>query len=399
MSLNEVVDRNRLELSPEPTEHELLERARSLLPVIRRHAERSEQDRRVVPEIVAEMRSLGLFRVLQPRRWGGYEMAPKVFTDIQIALGEADMSVGWIYGVLGCHNFQMGLFDDRAAREVWGNDSSVLIASSSYQPAGKAEPVPGGYRFTGRWKFSSGVEHCDWVFLSGMHDGDFLTCLLPRADYEIVDTWDVMGLKATGSQDIHVNDVFLPEYRIHRSSEGFLCRGPGSAVNTGWLYRIPFHQIFLRAISSSAIGALEAMVGHFEVYGRERIGLAGVPSKLDPDAQYALGNARRVIHELKAVAYANFAALTEYAVRAEVPPVEERLLYRLECASVSERCLEAARLLFEACGGRGVFRSQPFGRIYNDLVAANQHVAQQSRPVGRSLGATMLGIDTKEWYL
>ncbi len=381
-----------------PTADELVERARALAPIIRERAAGHAQTRRVAPDVIAAIRQAGLFRVLQPQRWNGFEMHPQVFADIQFELGRADMSTGWVYGVLGCHNFQMGLFDEQAQIDVWGENDAASIAST-FQPGGIATPVAGGYRFSGQWKFASGCDHADWVFLGGMLDGEFLTCLLPRDQYEIVDSWHVSGLKGTGSQDILVKDVVIPEHRVHRSSDGFRCDSLGNRVNPGWLYRLPFHQVFIRAITGSAIGALQGMIDAFSDYAQTRISVVAGATAKDPDALLALGEAVVTVDELRCVARRNFAALETYARQGIVPPFEERLRYKYQASAVTERCLAAARALFENAGGTGLFDRHPFSRIYSDLIAARQHAAAQYRLAGRSLGAVSLGQDVNEWYL
>ena len=161
------------------------------------------------------MRHAGFFRVLQPKRWGGYEMELNTFYDIQLALAEGDMSTAWIYGVSGVHPWFMALLDDRAAQEVWRSDTSALICSS-LMPAGRATPAEGGYRLSGRWRYASCCEHCHWALLGAMvatgnggpPEGRIF--LLPRKDYGTIDTWQVSGLQATGSWDVSVEDVFVP---------------------------------------------------------------------------------------------------------------------------------------------------------------------------------------------
>lgn len=382
----------------QPDAETLIARARHLRAAITEQAPRYATERKVNPDVIDLIRQAGLFRVLQPRRWNGFEMAPEVFNDIQFELARGDMSTGWVYGVLGCHNFQMGLFDEQAQIDVWGKNDEALIAST-FQPGGIATPVAGGYRFSGQWKFASGCDHADWVFLGGMLDDEFLTCLLPRDQYEIIDTWKVSGLKGTGSQDILVRDVIIPEHRVHRSSDGFRCDSPGNRVNTGWLYRLPFHQVFIRAITGSAIGALQGMIDAFSDYARSRVSVVAGATIKDPDALLALGEAMVTVDELRCVMRRNFAALEVYARQGMPPPFEERLLYKYQASAVTERCLVAARRIFENAGGTGLFEAHAFGRILNDLIAARQHAAAQYRLAGRSLGAVHLGQDVNEWYL
>ena len=135
-----------------------------MTPVLAGRSLEQRKRRQVLPQTVAEIRDAGFFRVLQPRRWGGYEMDLHTFYDIQLALAEGDMSTAWIYGVLGVHPWFMALLDDRAAQEVWGADTSTLICSS-LMPAGKATATDGGFRLTGHWRYASACAHCDWALV------------------------------------------------------------------------------------------------------------------------------------------------------------------------------------------------------------------------------------------
>ncbi len=382
-----------------PRARQLVERARNLAPVLRERAAAAASARRIDADTLNLLRAADLFRVLQPARWGGFEMAPGVFAEIQIALAAGDMSAAWVYGVVGVHPFQLALFDDRAAQDVWGADSSVLIAST-YMPTGRATPVDGGFRFSGKWKFSSGSEHCDWVLLGGMvgdpHLGDYRTFLLPRADYEILDTWHVLGLKGTGSQDIAVNDVFVPEHRVHDLGAAYKGKSPGQAVNDGWLYRLSFPLVFGRAVSNGCIGTLQALLDAFREYGAKRVGTTGAPTARDPDAQLACAEAAAAIDEMTATLHRNFARMEYHARRDEQTPLELRLQYKYQSAAVADRCVDSAAKLFKCAGGSGLFETYPFGRLYADLIAARQHVSNQSQVSGRSWGAVLLGLENPD---
>ena len=236
---------------------ELIERARALAPMLAERAFDADRDGRVLPETIQAIADAGLYRVLQAKRWGGYELDPRVFYSVQMELAKGCMSTAWMYGVLGVHPWQLALFPEQAQQDVWAQDNSVRIAST-YMPTGKATPVEGGYRFSGRWGFSTGTEHCDWIFLGGLlpkKDGsgalEHTTFLLPKSDYRIEENWDVLGLRGTGSHDIIVDDVFVPEHRTQRTNDHSDAGCPGRATNPGWLYRIPFTQVFQRAVSSA----------------------------------------------------------------------------------------------------------------------------------------------------
>ena len=128
---------------PVPTPEELVDRARAMIPTLKARARKCTKDGNVSVETISEMQEAGFFRILQPKRWGGYEMHPNVFFDVQKLLAEGCMSTGWMYGVVGCHPYELALFHDQAQAEVWGNDSSMLV-SSTYQPVGKVTRVEVG---------------------------------------------------------------------------------------------------------------------------------------------------------------------------------------------------------------------------------------------------------------
>jgi 3-hydroxy-9,10-secoandrosta-1,3,5(10)-triene-9,17-dione monooxygenase len=216
-----------------PSRETLIERARALIPVLKSRSDAAIAARCLPEETIRDLQEAGFFRVLQPQRFGGYEHDPQVFFDIQMTLAEGCMSTAWVYGVIAVHPFQLALFDPKAQADVWAKDDTTLI-SSSYQPVGKVERVEGGYRLSGRWGFSSGCDHCSWVFLGALIPSlepggppEMRTFLLPRSDYQIVHDWTVFGLQATGSHGIVVDRAFVPEHRTHRAVDGFLCKNPG----------------------------------------------------------------------------------------------------------------------------------------------------------------------------
>src|SRR5262245_34622602 len=198
-----------------PTSDEIIARARAMIPTLLARAPQGERDRNIPKETIAEMQAAGLFKVLQPKRWGGYEMDIGTYFEVQMALGEGDMSVAWVYGVVGIHPWLVAQLAEQAEQDIWGTDNTTLICSS-LMPTGVAKPVDGGFRLSGSWKYASGCAHCEWAFLGGAIEGapdDRRVFAVPREDYRIIDTWHVPGLKSTGSNDIAMTDVFVPWYR------------------------------------------------------------------------------------------------------------------------------------------------------------------------------------------
>jgi 3-hydroxy-9,10-secoandrosta-1,3,5(10)-triene-9,17-dione monooxygenase len=388
-------------IAPEPAE--LVVRARALIPVLARRSLEQKQRRGILPETIAEMQAAGFFRVLQPTRWGGYDMDLSTFYDIEMALGEGDMSSGWTYGVLGVVSWFLGVMDDRAAQEVWGHDTTTLICSST-MPAGKAASVDGGFRLAGRWRYASGCEHCGWALLGGMvhvknTPPDWRFFLVPRRDYQTVDMWQVAGLQGTGSIDVILDDVFVPAYRTQRLQDNFLLRGAGQALNTSSLYRLPFGQIFVRGVSTAGIGALQAMLTALIDFSRDRVSRAGGRSAENPFVQLLCAETAAAVDEMRTTLHRNFATLHDYARRGEMPPLELRLQYKFQSSAVIERCTLLASRIFKATGAAGLSDELPFGRILADLMAARQHISNQYDYYGSNWGAAMFGLENKDLLL
>jgi 3-hydroxy-9,10-secoandrosta-1,3,5(10)-triene-9,17-dione monooxygenase len=383
--------------STAPAPAELVARARALIPVLAERAAGAEAERGIPRETIADLQAAGLFRVFQPRRWGGYEMDPATYFEIQLALGEGCMSTAWVYGVVGLHPWLMGLFDDRAAQDLWGKDNTVLVCSS-LMPTGTAVRTQGGFRLSGRWKFSSGCEHCGWAYLGGMPKGEPAErsiFLVPRADFAIEDTWRVSGLKATGSHDIVVKDAFVPDYRRVRWIDNFNGVGPGQAVNHSPLYRWIFGQIFFRGVSTPALGALQGMLDAYLRYGSGRVA-RGARAVDDPTVQLVVAEVAAEIDEMKTVLFRDMRSLGAYAERGELPPLRERIECKFHSALVGERCSVLAARLFKAAGGAGLYADLPFGRILADITAGRQHISNQYDAIGRNLGAAMFGIEDQK---
>lgn len=382
-----------------PTAEALIERARAMVPVLKARSRQCVAEREVPAQTIAEMREAGFFRILQPRRWGGYEMSPNTFFEVQKLLAQGCMSTGWMYGVVGCHPYELALFHSQAQEEVWGADTSVLV-SSSYQPVGKVTPVEGGFRLSGRWGFSTGSGHCDWVLLGALvppteagGPPDMRTFLLPRSDYTIDrDAWHVFGLQGTGSHDVIVDDVFVPDYRTHRAVDGFMCRNPGQAENDAPLYRLPWAQVFTRSVSTAAFGGARAAVDAAIAIMQNRISTnTGKASKADPMLHSAIAQAHAQIIEMEATLRLTFDDLMARAEREEDIPMELRALYAYQSSTVVRRLASLVDGMMQLLGGRAVYTSSEIIQPWLDLNAARAHVANDPNNRTADVVGTMLG--------
>ena len=335
---------------------DMLARIQSLQPMFRRNAEQAREERKVPEENIEALREAGFFLALQPAEWGGYELDPQDFFQMQIAIAQACMSTAWAGGIVAVHAFQIALMDRRAQEDVWGENIHTRV-SSAYAPMGKVEPVEGGFRFSGRWGWSSGCDHCSWALLGGLlPDGTYRTFLVPREDYVIEDTWHSMGLQGTGSNDIVVEGAFVPEYRTHRQSDGFQGTNPGIDHNSAPLYHLPWAQLFVRVVSTPAIGAaMDAL----EIYQAMVKGKAsGDVTKLAGDmaTQARIATAKNAIAEMTSVLFGNFDAMLASLRANETISLESRILYRYQASLVIDKCIAVVDEPFSSAGGSSVFQ-------------------------------------------
>jgi 3-hydroxy-9,10-secoandrosta-1,3,5(10)-triene-9,17-dione monooxygenase len=387
--------------APIPTGDELVARARAMIPVLKERAKACTAARNVPADTVAEMQAAGFFKVLQPKRWGGYEMNPNVYFDILRTLAEGCMSSAWIYGVIGCHPYELALFHDEAQQDVWGDDNSTLV-SSTYQPVGQVERAEGGFYLSGRWGFSSGSMHCKWVLLGalvwpeggpGSGPPDMRTFLLPRTDYQVIEgTWETFGLQGTGSFDIVVDRVFVPEHRTHRAEDGFRCTNPGQAINSGPLYSLPWAQIFIRGVSTAALGGTRAAINAAIAIMKDRVSTnTGKASKSDPMLHAAIARAHAETREMELTLRTTFNEHMAIAERGEALTMEMRALAAYQSSNVVRRCAGLIDDMVQLLGGRAIYMSSDILQPWLDVMAARAHVANDPANRTSDVVATMMG--------
>jgi 3-hydroxy-9,10-secoandrosta-1,3,5(10)-triene-9,17-dione monooxygenase len=380
-----------------PRAQELINAAIAMGPVLTERRVRCKAEVRVPDETVAEFAAAGFFKILQPEQWGGYAMDPQVFYAVGLEIGRYCPSSAWILGVIAVHNWQLAVFDDQAAQDVWAEDPTTLI-SSSYAPVGKVKVVDGGFRLSGRWSFSSGSEHCKWAFLGAVVPtpdapfdmANYRTFLVPISDYEIAQNWEVVGLQGTGSHDIIVNDAFVPEHRTHKAMDGFLCDNPGNAVNTAPVYRLPFMQVFVRAVCTATLGACDGALDAFiEVAKTRQVG----PNKMknDPFARVIATEVKASIEEMKLTLIRNFDAMMECCRNGVPIPIEDRVRYRYDSAVVADRCLALSSRMLKAAGSGGIRTGSDLLSFHLDILASQAHVANNSTPFAVNMGGVLFG--------
>jgi 3-hydroxy-9,10-secoandrosta-1,3,5(10)-triene-9,17-dione monooxygenase len=393
--------KNLAEISPE----ELLDRAIAMQATLRERAKHTRELRRVPDETMAELIAAGFFKMMQPKRYGGYEMNPKHFYDVVFEIARACPSTGWVLSVVGVHNWQLALLDDRAQQDVWGEDNTKLI-SSSYAPKGKAEASEGGYKFSGQWQFSSGCDHCDWIFVGGLLPenpdmpgvpqlGSFL---IPSSDYEIIDDWHTTGLQGSGSKTLVVKDAFVPSYRVHSFMQGFLCQSPGQAVNTSPIYKLPFGQVFIRAVSTPSIGTAQGALDAYCEYNAKRLNSVGQKVVDSPAGQIAGAKTLSAIRTARLKLHNAFDTLLEYAENDKPYRDIDRVEFRYDSCNTVETLVPLVQELLANSGGTAIYQGNTVNELFQDILAFRQHAANQPYTPTINLGAVMFGAPLQDMF-
>ncbi len=374
----------------------LIERARSLVPVLRQRSAQAQAERKLPDETIADYKRLELMRCLQPTMFGGYGSDYRVFSRMVRALAQGCGSSAWVACVHGEHSWVVGSFPEEAQHAVW-DKNPFAVASASVAPNGTAEPVSGGYRLNGRWGFASGCDHAQWIVLGSMckaasGKAETRMCLLPMSEVEVIDDWHVMGLAGTGSKSIGVKDVFIPE--AHTVSLSELKRGtaPGAKVHAGNpMFRMPRNCLALFSLSSVVVGLAERAVAELVDYTRERRsrGLRVA----DIEAQQ--------IMVAEAAAQAETAALVgEHTIERNLRtiedgteiPVEQVAWTRRNASYSAQLALSAVRLILEAAGGTALYTCNPLQEIFRDATAGAAHLSLTWHRSAPYYGQIRLGL-------
>jgi 3-hydroxy-9,10-secoandrosta-1,3,5(10)-triene-9,17-dione monooxygenase len=378
---------------------ELAQRAEALVPVLRERAAKAEELRRLPDETIEDLHRSGLFRILQPKRVGGSELPFRAIVELVTTISRGDGSTGWVLANLAAHHWLLGMWPQRAQDEIWGESPDNLIGSALIFPRGRARPVPGGYRLSGRWPFSSGVDAATWSLIGAIvHDEEAGTTeprifVLPASDFTIIDTWHVIGLAGTGSKDVAVEDVFVPEYRSVAVKQITGGPNPGSAVNPSVLYQLPAISLFAFCIAGVSLGIAQGAIEYFVETMRSRTSYYTGRNLADfVTVQVHLAEAAAIADAVRAVLLGDCDEATRLVGEGEIPSLDHRARYRRDGAYAATLCTKAVDVLFQATGGGAIYARNPLQRAFRDVHAANAHYVLNWDINGTMYGRVALGL-------
>jgi 3-hydroxy-9,10-secoandrosta-1,3,5(10)-triene-9,17-dione monooxygenase len=359
---------------------EALRRAQALVPLLREHAPACEAARTLVPEVLDAIHRSGLFRYVQPRMWGGMELPFVAYFDIPEMLARGDIATAWVVANLASHHRNLVWWPLQAQEEVWGPNPDAGIAAGIAYPQGRSVPADGGIVLSGEWNFSSGSDHSEWEMLSSLlRDGDepvdYVMALVPRSQYEIVDDWQVLGMRATSSKTIRCNDVFVPQHRVismQLAKPGH--SWPGLEVHRNPHYRLPTSAIGGHTIGGCLVGHARSMIEtSIDLVKARSTSYTGAKMRDFQTVQLRIATAGAKIDAAGLLLRNDCLEAQRMVEEGGMPDTETRLRYKRNAAFAAKLCVEAVDTLHEMAGGNGIYEKQPLERMLRDMRAATGH--------------------------
>ena len=392
-----------------PGREEIKARIAALLPLARDTALENEREGRIADAVIEAYKASGIHRALQPRRYGGWEGGYQTLVDLSATLGAGCASTAWVCGLYMIHNWALTLFPETAQDEIWSENDGVAI-SGSYAPAGTATATAGGYRLTGRFRFSSGCPHADWnlcaaMLPTGSGDGRMPAfVLVPRADYAIDwESWDNVGMAGTGSYDVLVEDAFVPAHRVLPFSGAMTGTAPGLAVHDNPIYRIPMLACVPYALALPAVGAARGAIDLFveENRARETRGAVVAGGNRVSDfqtVQKRVGEAEAAVDSCLAVAYRDIAETEEEVAANGKVSLETRMRNRRSQSFITHQAVTAIDLILAAAGGRSMQADHPIPRAWRDIHSTAAHISLNHDAVMSMIGQYRFGLEPHGQY-
>ena len=367
---------NQMQVERVPNQAELVARAEALLPGLHERARAAEENRRLSDETVREFRAAEFHKILQPRRFGGFELGFETAAEVIRTLATACGSSGWVANLFIVHNWQIGLFPMQAQEEYWADGSDQVCSTASFATHSEMKEVDGGFRLSGRWKFSSGCDFAGWFIILKPSPTCMDWLLVPRSDLDIVDDWFVSGLSGTGSKDLILDDVFVPEHRRLPIMDLATGNTPGGKAHGIPLARLPFVLPAVWGIPPALVGMANGMA---EAVRQTLIGKKALFSgELQAERvanQMKLTEALTDIHAAELIMRHRLTELMRWGEAGAPPSTLDALSSQRDASYVSRLMGKVANNLALMSGATSINLSNPIQRYQRDINAGVTHVS------------------------
>jgi len=372
------------------------EHARAIVPLFRTWAGFGDDARALAPDVVESIRTAGFSRMLVPRRWGGYELDLEVVLDVVTLTATGDASAAWNAALLAAHGFATAQFEEDAQRDVWGVDPDAAIACV-FAPGGRAERTPDGYRVTGRWRFASGIDSCDWMigtaFVDSEDGGEIeeRSFLLAKGDLRVEDTWFTVGMRGTGSRDAVAEDVYVPAHRTVLLRDIYDATGPGRVGNSQALYKVPLGAAFAPILAGVAVGTASGALEEWIDRARTRRTIAGERTAEQQSSQILVSNTEVAIEAAELLVRETVRRTVEVAESDYPATADLRLTARRNASYATRLAAQAVDDLFRASGAGARVQSNRIERAWRDVNTICGHVILDVESSGAAVGRLRLG--------
>ena len=377
-----------------PDKAGLVDRVRTLLPLVAENADEAERQRKPVDEVMAAICDAGVFHAHVPARYGGYEIDPDPFIDIGLMISKACTSTGWVTSFCMEHNWMLAQFPPEAQEAIFGNQP-YIIAPGSISPTGKADRVEGGFRLNGRWAWGTGVMHADWALLNGLVDGkEPRLFIVPMSEVQVEDTWYAAGMEGTGSNDMVATDIFVAESHSQTLASMSLGRGSGALWHDAPCFKHPMLPLLtIAAATPSVAAAYRAIELFIERLNKRTLYGTRSPQAERQTAQVLLGNAmvqtKIAEQNLRHIAR----RLNHWSHTEEICPPDERAELRLLGAQTVQSCRDVVQNIMSRSGASAHLRSQPMQRLLRDINTMSAHTVFDTDLGGENYGRILLGME------
>jgi alkylation response protein AidB-like acyl-CoA dehydrogenase len=369
----------------------LIERASALA---RELAATTERERSLPRALLEQLRATGLMRAGVPAALGALEAPPATTLRGAEKIAQGDASAGWCVSIAATSSLLSAYLPAEGAAEIFTDPQ--MVAAGVWAPRGKAVPVDGGVRVSGRWSFCSGISHSQWLFAGCVLDdpqagtnGPLLRVVaLPNAEIEILDTWHTSGLRGTGSHDALANDLFVPAHRILSLVDS------GPRVNAP-LYRFPVFGFFALSIAAAALGNARGAIEDLTELAVAKTAMGSSRTLAErPATQAAVGEAEATLRAARSLYYEAIEEAWD-AAQQEAPVAESlRLGLRLAATHAVRSCADVARSMYDLGGGTAIYEDSPLQRRFRDAHAATAHF-QVNPAIWELTGRVLLGVPTR----
>lgn len=382
----------------QPSREELIDRAAALVPVLRERANKTEQIRRIPDETIADLDRAGLWRILRPEIYGGYVMDFSVMVDVSIELGRGCASTAWVYINLISHNWMLPFWPQQAMDDIWGKNRNALIGSTLVFPAGELKAIEGGYTFSGRWPYASGIDASDWMMLGAMTankegKSEARVVVVCADDLEIIDTWYVSGLAGTGSKDVACEDLFVPEHMVFDPAVARDGYTPGTEYLDGDAYRLPLIPFIPHLVVGPMIGIargayedfLEKLQSQTSIFNRSRLAEHTTVQLKIAEVGVLIDTASLLVRE-------NLHEAHRYIENGDRPSVLDRARWRRDAAYASRCCVQAVDLIHGVSGANANYLDNFLQLRHRDVHAAAHQIHLSWDINGPEFGRVAVGL-------